>query len=74
MALKADPPDFIDSGSYSVSNVSGWATKGLALTLGLAVFVPFILIGLAQGRNLTDMIGDATGLDTGSSEQGIEVV
>ncbi len=74
MALKADPPDFIDGGSYSVSDVSGWGSAGLSLLIGVAVFTPFILIGLAQGRNLSGMINQFTGLDTGSDSGSIEVV
>lgn len=74
MALRADPPDMIDKNSYKVSDVGGWGGSGLSLMLGIIIMTPFILIGLAQGRNLSSMLGSLTGADTGSGGGSIEVV
>jgi len=46
MALRADPPDFIDSGSDSVRNVSGWAGRYTNLAIGTTLAVLAIGAGI----------------------------
>jgi len=52
MALRADPPDFIDSGSDSVRNVSGWAGRYANLAIGTT----FAVLAIGAGVGGASMI------------------
>lgn len=67
MALKADPPDFVDSGTYRVRDVSGWGMKLVEWTLGAVLVVVALGFGVAFGRQAENSISQATGLETENS-------
>jgi len=68
MAFKADPPDFLDSGSYNITDVSGWGSKMISWTLGAVLMVVALTFGISFGGSLSESLSGATGMDQGSGE------
>jgi len=68
MAFKADPPDFLDSGSYDVTDVSGWGNKVISWMLGTVLMVVALVFGVSFGSSLSESLSGATGMDQGSGE------
>jgi hypothetical protein len=75
MALRADPPDFLDSSSWNVGDYKGTGSKMLSYAIGaFAVIVP-ILVALPYAGGAaewfrTTFLGAQTEQNTGSSVLG----
>lgn len=70
MGLKADAPDFIDSGSYDVTDVSGWGKNALGLAVGTGIATVAVVSGMRGGRSaqtwLSNAIGGASDASSGN--------
>lgn len=65
MGLKADAPDFIDSGSYNVTDVSGWGKNALGLAIGTGIATVAVMSGVRGGKSAQTWLRGALG---GASE------
>jgi hypothetical protein len=68
--LKADPPDFIDSGSYEVTDVRGWGKGAAGLAVGTAIAVAAIGVGVHYGGRANSTLFDAVGVDSANNDSG----
>lgn len=70
---RVDPPDFLDSGSYSLTDFSGLSRQIIAWTLGAALVVVIFGFGQALGQNAESRLGNMLGFETGNSGPSLEV-
>lgn len=69
MALKAEMPDFVDSGSgYAIADVSGWGSKVASLAAGSLLATVGIGLGYSYGRRARNWLQNtASGASEGAS-------
>jgi hypothetical protein len=68
--FKADPPDFIDSGSYEVTDVQGLGSKWVGVAVGTLFIGSAIGVGLKYSGKANNSLYNALGIESENGDNG----